>query len=637
MGRRKVAEMRTQALAATVLAARFRGLLGRRVAARKLADKAAAEDRAAVSIQAHERGHQARTEAARLRVARSAEDARKTGGATTIQAHARGKAARVELQRRRVAKLEEDVRREGGATTIQAHQRGRVARAEAGALRTERDRRDGAATCIQKHERRYQAALRFRIAVEAATTLEKFSRGTLARTERRRRATGRSEQRAATAMQKHVRGKRCRVEFRFKRDVIVRAQARWRRHTAMREYARARALVVRVEAAGRGAIARARYRSARRRIVRAQTEVRRWEAQVRLHRAIAAAVTLEAGGRGLLARAERRHLRRRKHARAIIGQSVVLIQRHARGVLARRLRVRLRRAKASTRIAAYARRRLARVRYPIPRMVMRVVHAQACARMQLARRRYLRARDSSPARPPRGERGPPELPPPRAAATSIQAHARGMLARRARRSALAAVRRVQSGWRRASEQRKLRKVVADARARAMLIQQIARGRAQRNRFVPQLREAREKAAEAKRQREAAIKSQNAADDSRCHLGIVRRDPSALSSMRYALMDEQAAPPDVHALYAASSAALAAARRQDAEHAECLPALAELDPRAGLAQLVEAEAKIAANPSLRYDHSGFAPDPSLALMLGTRAYKGKPSLRRNAGQWGNFDL
>ena len=91
------------------------------------------------------------------------------------------------------------------------------------------------------------------------------------------------------------------------------------------------------------------------------------------------------------------------------------------------------------------------------------------------------------------------------------------------------------------------------------------------------------------------------------------------------------PPDVHALYAASSVALAGARRRRMPHQVPAPALAglgELDPRASIAKLAKEEA----DPRRKYDHTTYVSYPSLELTLGSRAYKGKSSLRRNASQW-----
>ena len=335
-------------------------------------------------------------------------------------------------------------------------------------------------------------------------------------------------------------------------------------------------------------------------------------------RAIAAAVTLEAGARGLLARrapppADGEEAR----ARELIGQSVqhhpVLCARPERAAAAHRLR----RAVASTRIAAYARRRLARVRFPIP------AHGRAC-RARAGVRAHAAARGVDPSARAgrsrgarrRAQRRPPEVPPPRARGLAPSSRTLAACSRprataaRSRRSVASSP----DGGGRASAQApqggRRRAGACDAhpadRARG------ARPRA--NAIRAAAREAREKLPPRRSGKgRPRIKSQNAADDSLLRLGIVRRDPSALSNDAIRPHGRVRRPPDVHALYAASAprsrrraaARCPRARRWPPGARRTRPARARRAARRGRGE-DRGQPVAAVRPLER-----FAPDPSLA--------------------------
>ena len=103
LGRKKAESAREDMWGATMIQSRFRGKMLR---SRLRREK---EEKAAITIEAHQRGHMARVEARALRTANAdAESLRRENAAVVIQSHERGRVARAELQTLKQQRAEED-------------------------------------------------------------------------------------------------------------------------------------------------------------------------------------------------------------------------------------------------------------------------------------------------------------------------------------------------------------------------------------------------------------------------------------------------------------------------------------------------------------------------------------------------
>ena len=382
LGRKKAESAREDMWGATMIQSRFRGKMLR---SRLRREK---EEKAAITIEAHQRGHMARVEARALRTANAdAESLRRENAAVVIQSHERGRVARAELQTLKQQRAEEDALKTEKAIVIQAHQRGHAARVLASEMRrsqAEFAAHTQAALVIQAHERgRVARALLRKLKAEAAEALAaKESRAaTTIQAHARRRAAMRGLKRAVTSailIQAHARGRVARKELsrlqegKARHDAAATMQARVRMRIARAEYRVALGRIVRVQTEARRASAERLLRAALHAAIRIETFERRRQAMGTLREAVGAATVLESYCRGARARAERRMLaRHRLHA-----GSAIMIQRHARGLHARR---ELRRALEACAVMQKQRRMVLCVRsYRVA--IRAAVHIQAHAR-----------------------------------------------------------------------------------------------------------------------------------------------------------------------------------------------------------------------------------------------------------------
>ena len=654
----KVAAQERERAAAVLIQAQWRGKVARielgrrRAAAAAAAALAAAEEaaqrelearQAAVRIQGAWRLYWAKKLRKRLRSAADAARAqshREEAAATTIQSMARRRGAIRRLRHGQAA-----------VTSIQARARGR------------RERRRYARTrarivLVQSSWRRHVAIGQLRQAVAAATKIEAVERGRAAR-KRSRHAIA-----SAITIQAHARGWHARRRLEVSSGHVVRVQSNWRRYKAIRGLRLAREAATRVAATYRCHVARVAYLRARSAAITIQTYERRASACRRRRNACGAAIVIQAHARGMFGRREARRLRRLEDAWDLVGLSILEIQRCARGLLARRLAQRMRHDKAATLIQRFARGRAVRRpggvgnRAAARRAVIRV---QARARGLLARRAYARTR----ARIERVQARSRTILPrrayahARAAAIIIERFGRGLLARRCKQRALSAARALQRGWRTHRRRVALYTFVAKSRAIVVHIQRIVRGRRVYKATRPAVAQYRADKAAKEVARVEAAHTKRALETTRLNSLLTRTDASAaryglgaLAGVVVAAAAAAARPssPDPLALYAASAngySALAkptAARRRRLPHEYPSSQLALLEPKAAIAQLAAAEARLtaeaaaaAANPLNRYSLGGALRDELLEGMLASRAYRGKPVARRAAGERLSLDL
>ena len=654
----KVAAQERERAAAVLIQAQWRGKVARielgrrRAAAAAAAALAAAEEaaqrelearQAAVRIQGAWRLYWAKKLRKRLRSAADAARAqshREEAAATTIQSMARRRGAIRRLRHGQAA-----------VTSIQARARGR------------RERRRYARTrerivLVQSSWRRHVAIGQLRQAVAAATKIEAVERGRAAR-KRSRHAIA-----SAITIQAHARGWHARRRLEVSSGHVVRVQSNWRRYKAIRGLRLAREAATRIAATYRCHVARVAYLRARSAAITIQTYERRASACRRRRNACGAAIVIQAHARGMFGRREARRLRRLEDAWDLVGLSILEIQRCARGLLARRLAQRMRRDKAATLIQRFARGRAVRRpggvgnRAAAQRAVIRV---QARARGLLARRAYARTR----ARIERVQARSRTILPrrayahARAAAITIERFGRGLLARRRKQRALSAARALQRGWRTHRRRVALYTFVAKSRAIVVHIQRIVRGRRVYKATRPAVAQYRADKAAKEVARVEAAHTKRELETTRLNSLLTRTDASAaryglgaLAGVVVAAAAAAARPssPDPLALYAASAngySALAkptAARRRRLPHEYPSSQLALLEPKAAIAQLAAAEARLtaeaaaaAANPLNRYSLGGALRDELLEGMLASRAYRGKPVARRAAGERLSLDL
>ena len=653
----KVAAQERERAAAVLIQAQWRGKVARielgrrRAAAAAAAALAAAEEaaqrelearQAAVRIQGAWRLYWAKKLRKRLRSAADAARAqshREEAAATTIQSMARRRGAIRRLRHGQAA-----------VTSIQARARGR------------RERRRYARTrerivLVQSSWRRHVAIGQLRQAVAAATKIEAVERGRAAR-KRSRHAIA-----SAITIQAHARGWHARRRLEVSSGHVVRVQSNWRRYKAIRGLRLAREAATRIAATYRCHVARVAYLRARSAAITIQTYERRASACRRRRNACGAAIVIQAHARGMFGRREARRLRRLEDAWDLVGLSILEIQRCARGLLARRLAKRMRRDKAATLIQRFARGRAVRRpggvgnRAAARRAVIRV---QARARGLLARRAYARTR----ARIERVQARSRTILPrrayahARAAAITIERFGRGLLARRRKQRALSAARALQRGWRTHRRRVALYTFVAKSRAIVVHIQRIVRGRRVYKATRPAVAQYRADKAAKEVARVEAAHTKRALETTRLNSLLTRTDASAarygLGALAGVVVAAAAAArpssPDPLALYAASAngySALAkptAARRRRLPHEYPSSQLALLEPKAAIAQLAAAEARLtaeaaaaAANPLNRYSLGGALRDELLEGMLASRAYRGKPVARRAAGERLSLDL
>jgi len=647
----KVAAHERERAATVLIQARWRGKLARielgrrREAAAAAAALAAAEEaaqrelearQAAVRIQGAWRLYWAKKLRKRLRSAADAARAqshREEAAATRIQSMARRRAA---IRRLRHA--------QAAATTIQARARGRRERQRYARTRAR-------IVLVQSSWRRHLAIGQLRRAVAAATKIEAEERGRAAR-RRYRHAIA-----AAITIQAHARGWHARRRLCASSGHVVRVQSNWRRYKAIQGLRLARAAATRIAAAYRRRVARVAYLRARRAAITIQTYERRASACRRRRNACGAAIVIEAHARGMFGRREARRLRRLEDAWDLVGLSILEIQRCARGLLARRLAPRMRRDRAATLIQRFARGRAVRRPGGVGnRAAARhaVIRVQASARRLHARHAYARTR----ARIERVQARARTIHPrrayahARAAATTIERFGRGLLARRRKQRALSAARALQRGWRTHRRRVALYTFVAKSRAIVVHIQRIMRGRKVYKATRPAVAQYRADKAAKEVARIEAAHTKRALETTRLHSLLARTDASAaryglgaLAGVVAAAAAAAARPssPDPLALYTASAngySALAkptAARRRRLPHEYPSSELALLEPKAAIAQLAAAEARLtaeaaaaAANPLSRYSLGGALRDELLEGMLASRAYRGKPVARRAAG-------
>ena len=357
--------------AATTIARRFRGLLGRREADARRAGIARA--------QAIWRGRVAREEKRRAIAAATLVAARVRGWiareryadayfATLIaQTAARGAAARRRFLRLRAA-------------TIAAQAIARGARQRRAYL--DRLRREAAATKLKAAFKGWMARFDYLETRETTIRLQATRRG------------------AAT--------RRAVAELLAARDAATKIQARWRGRRARRAFVALRDAAIVAQANARAAAATRALRRLRRAVVAAQARWRGWFARERYLDALRAATTCQAIRRGAAAR--RSFLRLRDAA--------VAAQSARRGKLARDGYLATVRA---TRVAQAAARRAATVRAARRDAAAR----RAAIAVQRAWRGFAGRRVAAEAREARRRAGE------RAAATTVQRHVRGWIAREA--------------------------------------------------------------------------------------------------------------------------------------------------------------------------------------------------------------
>ena len=474
--------------------------------------ESARKDAAATTIQSYQRGHVARVERERLRLDKENKDA-----ATAIQKWARGKAVRNDVKKQHKAAIQ-----------IERCYRGHCARSEANARRIKRDAEYNAARKIQSHARKMSAMKKRRVGIAAAIVLEKYGRGLIARAQRRFLAMNKAEYNSAVWIQKRERMRQQRLKYRRVRFVIIVAQKQYRRHAAVKYYEHARKYIIAAQAIGRMRFYRTKYRHIRKRIINAQTNERRKQA-IRLVRDWnAAALVIGSRGRGMVARKKRQKLADNKEFTGIVRTEVTVIQRYARGMNARNLRQRKRLFKAAQRIQAPARGYVIRkAKYPLHKIFAAGIVIQKNERMRSQRKRYKQNRVDIiyVEAHARGVCAKRLLKRSIHAAKVIQAHGRGAIARYDRRHALASVRLVQHRVRAMMLRIRARKAFKLARRRVTRCQAVVRQRKVRKQYLIDLEESKKQSGGEGEGEEGAHREEGK-DDERCYGNHRQRsDPS----------------------------------------------------------------------------------------------------------------